>query len=175
MTARKDDGEKAAARVRWAIATPYFVQGSKDLTEIPILFFIKYNLGMGDAGGQLFDSLKGIGWMMKPLWGIISDKIHIFGYHRKAWYVLMAALGVLFWMSSAALALAEVRVPLVFLLAFNMVFATYAFVDVVCDAIMVIEGRRLKQVGFFVNLQWIVLSVSHAGALFLGGWMQGLV
>lgn len=162
----------ALARLKWVVSTPYLVQGSKDLTEVPILFFIKFHLGMGDAGGQLFDSLKGIGWMIKPLWGVISDKIHIFGYHRKAWYVLMAGLGVVFWLTAAGLALAGIRVPFVFLIIFNLVFGTYAFVDVVCDAIMVVAGRRLKQVGAFVNLQWTVLSISHAAALFLGGWLQ---
>ncbi len=160
------------ARLKWVVGTPYFVQGTKDLAEIPILFFIKFSLGLGDAGGQLFDSLKGIGWMAKPLWGSVSDKIHIFGYHRKAWYVLMACLGVIFWITASALAFAEVSVPFLYLFVFNLVFGTYAFVDVVCDAIMVVEGRRLKRVSSFVNLQWTVLSVSNAGALFLGGRLQ---
>jgi len=169
-------GKKARlSRLKLVVSTPYFVQGSKDLTEVPILFFIKFTLGMGDAGGQLFDSLKGIGWMMKPLWGVISDKVHIFGYHRKAWYVLMACLGVVFWMTAALMSFAGIVAPLAYLIIFNLVFGTYAFVDVVCDAIMVVEGRRLKQVGAFVNLQWTVLSVSNAGALFLGGWLQDMV
>lgn len=176
MTATaKDDERSALVRLKWVVATPYLVQGSKDLTEVPILFFIKMTLGMGDAGGQLFDSLKGIGWMIKPLWGVVSDKIRIFGYRRKAWYVLMAFLGTAFWMLAAALALVEIKTPIVFLLAFNMVFGTYAFVDVVCDAIMVVEGRRLKSVGSFVGLQWTVMSIANAASTLLGGWLQEMV
>ncbi len=176
MTAKsKEDERSALARLKWVVSTPYLVQGSKDLTEVPILFFIKINLGLGDASGQFFDSLKGIGWMIKPLWGVISDKVRIFGYRRKAWYVLMALLGVLFWMSAAALSLAEVRVPIVFLLVFNLVFGTYAFVDVVCDAIMVIEGRRRKSIGAFVGLQWTVMSIANAASTLLGGWLQEMV
>ncbi len=174
-TTNETDQRSAVARLKWVVGTPYFVQGSKDLTEIPILFFIKTNLGMGDAGGQLFDSLKGIGWMIKPLWGAISDRVQIFGYHRKAWYVLMACLGVLFWATAAVMSSAGVQLPIAYLLIFNLVFGTYAFVDVVCDAIMVVEGRRLKRIGSFVGLQWTVLSISNAGALFLGGWLQEMV
>jgi len=174
-TPPKDDDRSALKRLKWVVGTPYFVQGSKDLTEVPILFFIKTGLGMGDAGGQFFDSLKGIGWMLKPIWGVVSDHVRIFGYRRKAWYVLMAMLGVLFWMAAAVLAFIGIKVPVVYLIVFNLVFGTYAFVDVVCDAIMVVEGRRLKRVGAFVGLQWTVLSIANAASTLLGGWMQDWV
>ena len=89
---RRDQRRLRLGRVRWIIATPYFVQGTSTLTEVPILYFIKYVLGMGDAGGQLFDALRQSGWVVKPVWGLISDKWPLWGYHRKSWYVLMALL-----------------------------------------------------------------------------------
>lgn len=159
-------------RLRWTIGTPYFVQGTKKLTEIPTLFFIKFELGLGDAGGQLFDSLRSIGWMMKPIWGFLSDQVPLFGYKRKSWYILMACLGALFWFITAFISYIGVTVPLIYLIVFNLAFGTYAFVDVVTDAFMVTEGQRLKRVGSFVNFQWAALSVANAGALFLGGWLQ---
>ncbi len=173
--AEGDHDRRSLARLRWVIGTPYFVQGTTSLVEVPILFFIKYTLGMGDAGGQLFDSLRNGGWFVKPLWGFISDRVPLFGYHRKSWFVLMACLAVVFWILNAALAFAHVRIPIVYLIGFNLAFATYAFVDVVCDALMVTWGRRLHRVGAFVNFQWAVLATSNAGALMLGGWMQGRV
>ena len=160
------------SHLRWTIGTPYFVQGTKSLTEIPILFFIKFQLGMDDAGGQLFDALRGIGWMIKPLWGYISDRFALFGYHRKSWYVLMACLSVVFWFVAAILSYLGFTIPLMYFIVFNLAFATYAFVDVVTDAIMVTEGQRLKRVGSFVNFQWLILSVANAMALFMGGWLQ---
>lgn len=167
--------ERRAGRVKWVIGTPYFVQGTSNLALIPILYFIKFGLGMGDAGGQLFDSLRGAGWFVKPLWGYISDRVRLFGYHRKSWFVLMACLAVVSWMLTAALSFAGVRVPLVFLITFNLAFASYAFIDVVCDALMVAEGQRLRRVGAFVNFQWTVLAIANAGAVFLGGWLQSKV
>jgi MFS family permease len=164
--------ERRLARLKWVIGTPYFVQGTSNLAEIPILYFIKFTLGMGDAGGQLFTSLRGIGWLIKPLWGLISDRVPIFGYHRKSWYVLMACLALLFWALTALLAYAGVRAPVIYLITFNLAFATYAFVDVVCDALMVTEGRRLGRVGGFVNFQWTTLAVALAASVLLGAWLQ---
>lgn len=160
------------SRLRWTIGTPYFVQGTKNLTEIPILFFIKFQLGMDDAGGQLFDALKSIGWMLKPIWGYLSDRVALFGYYRKSWYVLMAGLAVVFWFLAAILSYLGITIPLIYLIVFNLAFSTYAFVDVVTDAIMVTEGQRLRRVGSFVNFQWLIMSFANAGALFLGGWLQ---
>jgi len=173
--AEADRDDRRLARFKWVIGTPYFVQGTSNLAEIPILYFIKFTLGMGDAGGQLFDSLRNAGWFIKPLWGYISDRFPVLGYRRKSWFVLMACFAVVFWALTAVLAWAGVRIPLVFLLMFNLAFATYAFVDVVSDALMVTEGRQRGTVGAFVNFQWTVLALANAGAVLAGGWLQGKV
>ncbi|HEX5795906.1 MAG TPA: MFS transporter [Geminicoccaceae bacterium] len=164
--------DRSLARFKWVIGTPYFVQGTTNLAEVPILYFIKFGLGLGDAGGQLFSSLRNLGWFVKPLWGLISDRVPLFGYRRKSWYVLMACLALVFWALTALLAAAGVGAPLVFLLTLNLAFATYAFVDVVCDALMVTQGRRLQRVGAFVNFQWTTLAVALALSVLLGGWLQ---
>ncbi|HEX2228887.1 MAG TPA: hypothetical protein VHM64_17260 [Candidatus Binatia bacterium] len=159
-------------RLKWIFGTTYAVQGSSAFTDIPSLYFVKFALEMGDAGGQLFQSLKSLGWLVKPLWGFISDRIPLFGYHRKSWFILMAVLGVVFWIMNALLALNGIRIPSVYLIGFNLAFSTYAFVDVVADALMVEHGRRLKRVGSFVNFQWTMLSIANAIATALSGWLQ---
>lgn len=164
--------ERTLRRLKWVIGTPYFVQGTSNLTYVPILYFIKFTLGMGDAGGQLFDALRTSGWLVKPVWGLLSDQVPLFGYHRKSWYVLMAFLALVFWTLSALLALVGVRMPGMYLLTFNLAFSTYAFVDVVCDALMVETGRRLRRVSAFVNFQWTVLAIANAAAVLLGSWFQ---
>jgi hypothetical protein len=127
---------------------------------------------LGDPGGQLFYALQNAGWFIKPLWGSISDRVPLFGYHRKSWFVLIALLAVFFWSLNAALVALGVRIPTQFLITFNLAFATYAFVDVVCDALMVTRGRQLKRVGACVNFSWTILAMANAGAVFLGSWLQ---
>jgi len=160
------------ARFRWVIGTPYFVQGTTSLVEVPTLYFIKFGLEMGDAGGQLFDSLRSVGWFVKPLWGYVSDRVSLFGYHRKSWFVLMALLAVVFWLLNAVLIAAGLHIPIVFLVTFNLAFGTYAFVDVVGDALMVTRGRESGRVASFVVFQWTVFALASAGAALLGGWLQ---
>lgn len=172
----KDSAERRRmARFKWVIGVPYGVQGSSHLVEVPILYFIKFTLGMGDAGGQLFNSLRNIGWFIKPLWGYISDRVALFGYHRKSWFILMALLATVFWGANAALAAIGIKLPFLFLITFNLAFATYAFVDVVCDALMVEEGRRGGNVGTLVNFQWTALASVNAIAVLAGAWLQDLV
>jgi hypothetical protein len=79
---------------------------------------------------------------------------------------------VVFWSLNAALVVLGVRIPALFLITFSLAFATYAFVDVVCDALMVTRGRQLKRVGAFVNFQWTILAMANAGAVFLGSGLQ---
>lgn len=166
---------RSPAGLRWILGTPYAVQGSSQLVEVPILYFIKFALGLGDAGGQLFDSLRNAGWFAKPLWGLISDRVPLFGYRRKSWFVLMALLATAFWGVSAALTVAGVRIPTLFLAVFILAFTAYAFVDVVCDALMVELGREHGMVGRLVNFQWGVLAAANAVAVLLGSWLQSLV
>jgi hypothetical protein len=75
-------------------------------------------------------------------------------------------------MINALLAFLGVRIPLVYLIGFNLAFSTYAFVDVVSDAIMVEHGRRLKRVGSFVNFQWTMLALANAVVTAFSGWFQ---
>jgi hypothetical protein len=83
-------------------------------------------------------------------------------------HLLMALLAAVFWALNAALIYFGVRLPIVYLTTFNLASATYAFVDVVCDAVMVTWGRQLQRVGLFVNFQWTVLAIANIGAVFLG-------
>ena len=149
---RTDDRpEQKITKLKWIFGTTYTVQGSSALSDIPTLYFIKFVLEMGDAGGQLFQSLKSIGWLVKPLWGFILDRFPILGYRRRSWFILMATLGFIFWMFNALMAFLEIHIPVVYLIGFNLAFSTYAFVDVVSDAIMVEQGRRLRRVASFIN------------------------
>jgi hypothetical protein len=61
---------------------------------------MKFGLGLGDPGGQLFNALQNAGWFIKPFWDSISDRVPLFGYHRKSWFVLMALLALSFGLST---------------------------------------------------------------------------
>ena len=78
-------------------------------------------------------------------------------------------------MFNALMAFLDIRIPVAYLIGFNLAFSTYAFVDVVSDAIMVEQGRRLRRVASFINFQWTMLSLSNAAVTAVSGWFQGKI
>ncbi|MGH8009144.1 MAG: hypothetical protein ACREQ3_19330, partial [Candidatus Binatia bacterium] len=135
-------------------AVIYFVQGFADLSSglayQPIQYFLKENLALTAAQSGFFWAIIGLGWTIKPLYGLISDFFPLAGYHRKSYLLLMSALGVASWCALAFFP------PSYFSALFLLTFcaATLAFCDVMTDALMVETGRPLGLTGSFQAVQW---------------------
>ncbi len=162
-------------KISVVLATIYAAQGSQSLTSIPLLFYFKDVLKFTDVQLQYFTAVTSFAWLMKPFFGFISDRFPIFGYRRKTYMVLMALIAANSWWLLAFMAYAEYTKYAVLILVFNFSSLGYAFVDVVCDAIMVERGQKFNKEKFFVNLQWFALGIASAIAGFCGGWMQSLI
>ena len=67
-----------------AIVLVYFVQGILGLSRLAKDFFVKDELGLDPAQASLIFSASSVPWLVKPLWGFISDSIPLFGYRRKS-------------------------------------------------------------------------------------------
>lgn len=157
------------------LATVYFVQGMGGLSNIPLLFYFKDVLHFDEAQMQYFAAITGIAWLVKPVFGFISDRFPIFGYRRKTYMVMMATLAALSWWGLAWMSANGVSHYFALVLIFNLSSLGYAFVDVVCDAIMVERGQAEKMETAFVNLQWFALGIAGVIAASLGGELQTLV
>jgi len=87
----------------------------------------------------LYMSLIHLPWSIKIVYGLISDNIPIAGYKRKSYIILMgliqffALVSIFFLNETSALSVA-------ILLTFAAM--SEAFVNVVADAIMVVEARK---------------------------------
>src|SRR3989344_4882937 len=127
------------------LATVYFVQGMGGLSNIPLLFYFKDVLHFNEAQMQYFSAVTGIAWLVKPLFGFISDRFPIFGYRRKTYMVMMATLAALSWWGLAWMSANGASDYAALVLIFNLSSLGYAFVDVVCDAIMVERGQETAQ------------------------------
>jgi hypothetical protein len=89
--------------------------------------------------------------------------------------VMMATLAALSWWGLAFMSANGVNNYFALVLIFNLSSLGYAFVDVVCDAIMVERGQETAQETAFVNLQWFALGLAGVIAASLGGKLQTLV
>ncbi|MBI4836922.1 MAG: hypothetical protein HY813_00755 [Candidatus Portnoybacteria bacterium] len=131
--------------------------GISGLFSLPVSLMLKNRMHFDQAQLAYFAGLVMIPWAIKPLYGLLSDFVPIFGWRRRSWFVVAAGL-VMF----SALYLANfcnfAYGQLLFFLAATAL--GIAFCDVLCDAVMVENGKRFDLVHKFQGIQWKALYVA---------------
>lgn len=114
------------------------------------------------AGAMLLAALP---WSFKPLYGLLSDGLPLFGSRRRSYLVLVSGLGAA---ALLVLALAPASGPT---LVFGLATATLAvaFADVVIDAHMVETSQPRGLTGQIQAVQWTAIYAAAALAALLGG------
>lgn len=149
-------------------ALVYFNQGIGSLTGQPLFFYLKETLGLAPSAVMYLSSVTTLPWMIKPLYGWLSDTFPIFGYRRKSYMILSGLLGIF-----TALTIGIVpALPLAALYALLVLDSLGgAMKDVAVDGIMVEEGQRLRVTGRIQSLQWGSLTVATVSTGVAGGWI----
>lgn len=143
-----------------AILLVYFVQGILGLARLAISFFLKDDLALSPVQVSAFMGVAALPWMIKPLFGFISDGLPIFGYRRRPYLILSGLVGALAWIllatvvnnvwtATAAIALSSLSV---------------AFSDVIVDS-LVVERARQESVQAAGSLQSLCWGTSALGGL----------
>lgn len=151
------------------VCAVYAVQGFNSFSALAINYFFKDNLKLEPAESQTLMTLMMFPWGIKPIYGIISDSLPFFGYHRKSYMILFSSLGCL---ACLALSIPDgITTPLgaVCVLVVNSLSA--AVIDVVIDA-RVVEMSRLDPKYGANDLQsvsWMSMSVGGVLGSFLSG------
>ena len=153
-------------------ALVYFVQGAIDLTSglanQPVQYLLKEDMRLTAAQSGLFFAVVGLGWTIKPLYGLLSDFFPLAGYQRKGYLLLMSMLGTVSWLTLAFSP--SYYYAVLFLL--TLCAATLAFCDVMADALMVEVGRPLGLTGSFQAMQWAAISLAFTLAQVGGGYLS---
>ncbi len=147
----------------------YFAQGIGQhvgLVSQPLKFFFKETLGMNPAQTTEFLAILTIPWMIKPLYGLLSDFFPLFGYRRKSWLLVtnLAAAGGFLWLTG--LSTPSLIVTALFLTALGT-----AASDVLIDAIMVEKGQLTGMTARFQSVQWTCISIASVGSSLAGGYL----
>jgi len=131
--------------------------GISGLFSLPVSLMLKNQMHFDQAQLAYFAGLVMIPWAIKPLYGLLSDFVPIFGWRRRSWFVIAAGL-----VMSSALYLANfcnfAYGQLLFCLTATAL--GIAFCDVLCDAVMVENGKRFDLVHKFQGIQWKALYVA---------------
>ena len=143
----------------FAILTVYFVQGILGLARLAVSFFLKDDLGLTPAQVAALTGITAIPWIIKPVFGFISDGLPILGYRRRPYLIFSGLLGSASWIALATWVDSAWTATLVILLTSLAV----AISDVIVDSLIVERAREesLSQSGSLQSLSW--------GASALGG------
>ncbi len=81
----------------FAILLVYFVQGILGLARLAVSFYFKDELGLTPAEVSALMGIVALPWVLKPVFGLVSDSWPLFGYRRRSYLVLAGLLGSGAW------------------------------------------------------------------------------
>ena len=153
-------------------AVYFFSQnGLAALPNLTLDFLLKEKVKLTPAGMAYFQAVVLLAWVIKPLWGFISDSFPLFGYRRRSYLMLTSALAAFCWFSLAGIQNYSVTNLLVLL---TICYMAYAFQDVVTDALMVEAGKPADLTGKFQSIQWSCVYVAMILTAAAGGKISDL-
>lgn len=150
-----------------AILTIYFVQGILMLSRLAVSFFLKDELLLSPVQMSAIIGISTIPWMIKPLYGFISDILPLFGYHRKTYIFLSGIIGSAAWLSLGTIVNSGSTATMMILLSSFSV----ALSDVIVDSIVVERARSesAEKLGSLQSLCWAISAIGSLCTAYFSG------
>lgn len=152
-----------------AILTVYFVQGILGLSRLAVSFFLKDDLGMSPAETAALFGIVSIPWVIKPLFGFMSDGLPIFGYRRRPYLILSGLMGTFSWVYLATF----VDHPITATIAIALNSLSVAISDVIVDSLVVERARNesISNIGSLQSLCWASSALGGLITAYLSGYL----
>lgn len=152
-----------------AILIVYFVQGILGLARLAVSFFLKDELGLSPAQVAALMGIAALPWVIKPLFGFLSDGLPLFGYKRRPYLVLSGLMGTVAWLSLATVADTAWAATIAILLSSLSV----AISDVIVDSLVVerARGESFSDSGSLQSLTWGTSALGGLITAYLSGWL----
>jgi MFS family permease len=154
-------------RLAALFAIVYFAQGMWYLPNQTLIIVFKDG-GLSPSAVANFFLITTIPWMIKPVYGLVSDFVPLFGRRRKSYFVLTTVLSAA---GGAWLAIFSEHKFWGLAIFFTAMGLGLAFSDVLTDALMVEEGRPHGLTGAFQAVQWAAITASSILVGALGGYL----
>ena len=148
------------------VVTCYFLQGALGLSRLALNFYLKDELGLSPADLAALTGLASAPWVVKPLYGLLTDSTPLLGYRRKSYLALSGVLGAL---SFAAMATVASGTTEALLFANLVASAAVALSDVVVDSLVVEKARDEAEAASLQSVAWGSRYVGAIGAALLSG------
>jgi MFS family permease len=157
----------AINRLMLFFALVYVVEGVGQVIGLiaqPLTYYLKQKHGWSALQVTAYFALFNFPWIIKPLYGALSDLAPIFGYRRKAYLIAanVVAAGAYLWST-------QLTSPGELALALQLTAYAMATSSTVCGAVLVESGHTLGQAGRFVNQQWLWFNIAAMASAIVGG------
>ncbi len=165
--------QRSFMRYSAVFATVYFFSsnGLGAMPNLSLNFLLKEKIGLGPSQMAYFQAVTYLAWILKPLWGYLSDSVPLFGFRRLSYLALSCLLGAAAWGCLAAIH--EYTVANILTLV-TVSYLAYAVQDVVTDGLMVEVGKPAGLTGRFQAIQWGAVYLAMMLTAFLGGRFSDL-
>ncbi|MFS8803025.1 folate/biopterin family MFS transporter, partial [Synechococcus sp. R60.2] len=145
----------------------YFVQGAVGLARLATSFYLKDSLGLSPSQVAALMGVAMSPWILKPLYGLLSDTVPVAGYRRRPYLLLSGLLGCGAWLGMALWA------PTAGLATLWMVLGSLAVAvgDVIVDSLVVerVHGSDWAGTGTLQSLTWGATALGSLLTAYLGG------
>lgn len=138
------------------------------LAFLPVASYLTDTLKFSATQLASFQAIFLLPWFTKPLWGILTDGLPLWGYRFKSYLglcyalVIISFIGLGCWPQPPANAL---------LLGLLLISIGVACADVLADKLMVVEGHKRDRINRLQAAQWAGLGFTAVAMYGLGGWL----
>ncbi len=139
------------------------------MARLAVSFFLKDELLLSPTQVSALLGIVALPWIIKPVFGFISDGLPIFGYRRRPYLILSGILGTISWVCLATI----VHTTWAATCAIALGSLSVAVSDVIVDS-LVVERARAESQADAGSLQSICWGASAFGGLltaYLSGWL----
>jgi MFS family permease len=155
-------------QLQWLAVLIFFNQGIGDLPTQSLYYFLRENLHISVGTIMTLTAITNLPWMIKPIYGFISDSFPIFGYKRKP-YIFISGL-ICTTMALAIAFLPFYSVPLLIALMLCYQVGT-AGDSVAVNGIVVEEGNKDGTTGNLQSVEWTSLGLAQVLVGVVGGYI----
>ena len=103
-------------------------------------------------------------WIIKPVFGLVSDFVPLFGYRRKSYLIIASLCAV-----GAYAAIARQAEPGAFALPLLLTSYAMATASTLCGALLAENGQSFRLSSTFVSQQWLWFYIAIMASSFAGG------
>jgi MFS family permease len=157
----------ALSRLMLFFALVYMVEGVGQISGLiaqPLSFYLKQVHGWTALQVTAFLAIFNFPWIIKPIYGVLSDLVPLFGYRRKGYLIAanVVAAGAYLWST-------QLTAPSQLVWTLQLTAYAMAISSTVCGAVLVENGQRLGESGRFVNQQWLWFNAAAMASAIIGG------